>query len=236
MKFFGAARLLAAAVVSSSAVLTASLTVAAAPASAQPCPDVEVVYARGTSEPAGVGRVGQAFVDALRAEAPTKSIDVYAVDYLASDQFNDRMEFARSVVDGIRDAGAHVQSTSVNCPNTRIILGGFSQGAVVAGFVTAAAVPEGVPADLVPSPLPAQVADHVAAVALFGMPSASWMQSYGAPPVTIGPLYAGKTIQLCSPGDTICDGTIGGMPSLAHLMYGMNGMVTQAATFAANRF
>ena len=206
-----------------------------APATAEPCPDVEIVYARGTAEPAGVGQVGQAFVDALRAQVPNKSVDVYPVDYLANTQFGDRMEFARSVVDGIRDAGAHAQAISTNCPDTRIVLGGFSQGAVVAGFVTSATVPEGVPADLVPAPLPPQVADHVAAVTLFGMPSAAWMQNFGAPPVVIGPRYASKTINLCSPGDEICDGTPGGMPGMAHLMYGANGMVNQAATFTASR-
>ncbi len=204
-------------------------------AAADPCPDVEIVYARGTSEPAGVGQVGQSFVDALRAQLPNKSVDVYAVNYLASNQFDNQMEFARSVVDGIRDAGGHVRATAASCPDTRIVLGGFSQGAVVAGFVTAASAPEGVPADLVPAPLPPEVANHVAAVTLFGMPSPAWMQSYGAPPVVIGPLYADKTIQLCSPGDSICDGTPGGLPGMAHIMYGANGMVNQAAVFAANR-
>ena len=145
-------------------VFSAPISAPAPPASAAPCPDVEVVFARGTDEPVGVGRVGEAFVDALRAAAPAKSVDVYAVDYLAGDQFSDRMAFAGSVVDGIRDAGAHLRATAAGCPSTRIILGGFSQGAGVAGFTTAAAVPEGVPADLVPSPLPPQVADHVAAV------------------------------------------------------------------------
>ena len=43
-------------------------------ASAQPCPDVEVIFARGTGEPPGVGGVGQAFVDALRSEAGGKSV------------------------------------------------------------------------------------------------------------------------------------------------------------------
>lgn len=37
-------------------------------ASAQPCPDVEVVFARGTGDPPGVGPTGQAFVDALRPQ------------------------------------------------------------------------------------------------------------------------------------------------------------------------
>lgn len=217
------------------ALITSTLLgIPAPPASAAACPDVEVVYARGTSEPEGVGVIGQSFVDTLRAQVPAKSVDVYPINYLASNQFNDHMGFALSVVDGIRDAGAHIQSTATTCPGTRIVLGGYSQGAAVAGFTTSATVPEGVPADLVPAPLDPQVADHVAAVVLFGLPSAAWMQSFGAPPIVIGPRYADKTIQLCSPGDDICDGTPGGLPNVAHLMYGTNGMVDQGATFAAN--
>ncbi len=38
-------------------------------AAADPCPDVDVVFARGTGEDPGVGRVGQAFIDALRANS-----------------------------------------------------------------------------------------------------------------------------------------------------------------------
>ena len=217
------------------ALTISSALLAGPPASADPCPDVEVVFARGTAEPPGLGVVGQDFVDALRAHVPNRSIAVYPVDYLASNDFSDPMQFALTVVDGIRNAGAHVQSTAATCPATRIVLGGFSQGAVVAGFVTAAAVPPGVPVDLVPAPLPPEVADHVAAVALFGKPSDEWMQSYGAPPVTIGPLYAAKTIDLCTAGDTICDGAPGGMPSVAHALYAVNGMATQAAKFTADR-
>jgi hypothetical protein len=205
------------------------------PASADPCPDVEVIFARGTGEPPGVGGVGQAFVDALRSDAGGKTVAVYPVDYAASGDFNDTMAFAQTVVAGIRDAGAHVQSTAANCPNTRIVLGGYSQGAAVAGFVTSAEVPQGVPAAFVPQPLPVEVADHVAAVALFGKPSAAWTSQYGAPAITIGPAYAAKTIELCAQGDTICDGTPGGGPTFAHALYPVNGMVGQAATFAVGR-
>ncbi|MDT5129115.1 MAG: cutinase, partial [Mycobacterium sp.] len=74
--------------------------------SAQPCPDVEVVFARGTGEPPGVGGVGQAFVDSVRAQSGGRSVDVYAVNYPASSDFADRLAFAGTVVDGIRDAGA----------------------------------------------------------------------------------------------------------------------------------
>ncbi|MGH3970924.1 MAG: cutinase family protein, partial [Mycobacterium sp.] len=127
---------------------------------------------------------------------------------------------------------------AANCPNTRIVLGGYSQGAALAGFVTSAAIPTQVPTDyaaFIPKPLPAEVANHVAAVTLFGKPSNQWLQSYGAPPITIGPLYTSKTIDLCASDDTICDGAPGGGPSMAHGAYVVNGMVDQAADFATSR-
>ena len=74
----------------------------------------------------------------------------------------------------------------------------------------------------------------VAAVTLFGKPSAQWLQNYGAPVVAIGPLYAPKTIDLCADGDTICNGDPGGPPSFAHASYPANGMVGQAAGFAVS--
>jgi hypothetical protein len=205
--------------------------------SAQPCPDVEAVFARGTGEPAGVGGIGEPFIDALRAAVGPKSLDVYPVNYKASSNFSDRVEFAQSVVDGIKDAGSHIQATAANCPKTRIVLGGYSQGAAVAGFVTAASVPAGVPAEylsFLPKPLPPEIANHVAAVTLFGKPSPQWLQNYDAPQVVIGPLYVPKTIDLCADGDTICNGDSGGLPSFAHSSYPVNGMVGQAAGFTAN--
>lgn len=225
----------------STAVMTAGALMLGAPvpsASAQPCPDVEVVFARGTSEPPGVGGVGQAFVDAVRSQAGTRSVGVYPVNYAASADFGDRINFARTVVDGIRDAGTHVETMAANCPNTRIVLGGFSQGAAVAGYVTAASIPEEVPAEFrpfIPNPMPPEVADHVAAVALFGKPSGQFMSDIGAPPIVIGPLYTAKTIDLCAPDDTICNGAPVGGPSIAHALYSVNGMVGQAADFVAGR-
>jgi hypothetical protein len=207
-------------------------------ASAQPCPDVDLVFARGTAEPAGVGGVGQAFVDTLRSQVGARSMDVYPVNYVASSDFSDRIGFARTVVDGIRDAGAHVEATAANCPNTRIVIAGYSQGAVVAGYVTAAVIPDAVPAEFrsfIPNPMPLDVANHVAAVVLFGKPSAQWLSEAGAPPVVIGPLYVPKTIDLCADGDTICNGAPLGGPTIAHAMYPMNGMVNQGAEFAAGK-
>ncbi|MFY9764830.1 MAG: cutinase family protein, partial [Mycobacterium sp.] len=183
--------------------------------SAQPCPDVEAVFARGTGEPPGVGGIGEPFIDALRSQLGARSLDVYPVNYEASSDFSDRVQFAQSVLAGIKDAGGHIQATAANCPKTRIVLGGYSQGAAVAGFVTSASIPAGVPAEyapFLPKPLPPEIANHVAAVTLFGKPSAAWLQNYGAPAIVIGPLYAAKTIDLCADGDTICNGDPGGLP------------------------
>lgn len=160
---------------------------------------------------------------------------MYAVNYAASSDFADRNGLAVSVANGVRDESDHIQSIAANCPNTRTVLGGYSQGALVTGFTTADAAPAAVPASIAPKPLPPQVADHVAAVVLFGDPSPEFLQSYGAPPVTIGGLYAPKTTALCAPGDTICDGTPNATPTVAHALYPVNGMTGQAAAFVVER-
>lgn len=234
------ARLLGAAFVTSAALLSAPVPFASAqpPPPAPGCPDVEVVFARGTSEPPGVGGVGQAFVDSVRAQAGPKSVNVYPVNYVASSDFGNRIEFARTVVDGVRDAGLHVEATAANCPNTKIVLGGFSQGAALAGYVTAAEIPEGVPAEyreFIPNPMPSEVADHVAAVVLIGQPSPEFMRSVEAPPVIIGPSYTAKTLKVCAPADTICNGAPAGAPSFEHALYGVNGMAAEAAAYAVGR-
>jgi cutinase len=211
------------------AVTSASWTLLSAPgpsASAQPCPDVEVVFARGTTEDPGVGPTGQAFVDSLRARIGTQSIGVYPVDYPAT------LDFATAVA-GISDASAHVRSTAANCPKTKLVLGGFSQGAAVMGFVTANVIPDGVDAADVPAPLPADVANHVATVALLGKPSTRFMRAINEPLIAVGPLYADKTIDLCLPDDPICSSS--GRDFSAHTEYVEAGMVDQAATFAAGR-
>ncbi len=194
-------------------------------ASAAPCPDVDVVFARGTFAPPGVGGIGQDFVNALRSKVGNKSVDVYPVVYPASTDFP-------TAVDGIRDAANHIQDMAARCPNTKQVLGGYSQGAAVIGFTTANVIPHGVdPAD-VPQPMPANVANHVAAVVLLGKPKVEFMNAINEPPVTIGPLYSSKALELCAPGDPICSN---GSDGSAHTSYTTIGMTDQAAAFAAGK-
>jgi cutinase len=221
---------LAVGVAGAAAATSALLSLPVPSASADPCPDVEVVFARGSGEPPGMGSVGGPFADALRGDIGGRSLGVYPVNYQASTDFSSA-DFPRTVVDGIRDAGAHIESMAANCPKTKEVLGGYSQGAALAGYVTSAAVPPGVPADMVPRPLSPEIANHVAAVTLFGTPSNQWLGQYGAPPITIGPLYQPKTLELCAQGDGICGD---GNGQLAHGLYPVNGMTGQAAGFASS--
>jgi cutinase len=222
------ARFVVAAMTVSAAGLNASTGIPAA--SAAPCSDVEVVFARATTEAPGVGSVGQAFVDSLRSQVGGKSVAVYGVNYPAAD------DFGPSASAGASDANAHVQSVVANCPDTKMVLGGYSQGALVIDLITA--IPFPLAAGFTPAPMPTAVADHVAAVAVFGNPADRYV---GMPLTAVSPLYGAKTIDLCAPGDPICSGSSGSLPtrdemfSEAHLSYVKTGLATQGATFAAGR-
>jgi cutinase len=217
---------IAAVIAAAAAVLSTMQSAVVPTASAAPCPDAEVVFARGTTEAPGVGPVGQAFVDSLRPQLGTKSLAVYAVDYPAT------MEFA-TAVQGIADARAHILATAAGCPDTKMVLGGFSQGAAVMGFVTASVVPDGVsPLDM-PTPMPPEVADHVAGVALFGKPSTRFMKAINDPDVVVGPNYAAKAVDLCVDNDLVCDPH--GRSFSAHNQYVEAGLVDQGVTFVAQR-
>ena len=224
-RFYVISRVLVAALLTSAALLSPSPTVPSA--SAAPCPDVEVVFARGTFEPPGIGGTGEAFVDSLRSRVGGKSVDVYPVNYPAS------LDFA-TAADGVIDASNEVKNIAATCPHTKMVLGGYSQGAAVIGYVTADSVPPGftLPPGIT-GPMPAEVAHHVAAVALFGKPSNGFLQTINtaAPPITVGHLYSGKTDDLCIPNDPIC--APGGNDNSAHTMYAANGLTDQAAEFAA---
>ncbi|MGU3502917.1 cutinase family protein [Mycobacterium sp. C31M] len=201
-------------------VLAAAITAAgsliitpAAPAQAEGCPDIEVVFARGTNEDPGLGRIGNAFVNSLRGKVGGRSVGTYAVNYPASYDF-------LAAANGANDASAHIQWMINNCPTTRLVLGGYSQGAAVIDVI--AAVP--VPAIGFNAPLPPNTPEHVAALAVFGNPSAK----VGLP-LTVSPVWAPRSIDLCNPGDPVCTG---GEDVAAHRAYD-GGPADQAATFVA---
>ncbi|HTY28870.1 MAG TPA: cutinase family protein, partial [Mycobacterium sp.] len=176
---------------------------------------IQVVFARGTDEPPGIGRVGQAFVDSLRGKIGNRSMGVYAVNYPASYDF-------LAAADGANDASAFIQNVINTCPDTRLVLGGYSQGAAIIDVITS--VP--FPAVGFNNPLPAPASDHIAALAVFGNPTAR----VGLP-LTSSPVYGGRAIDLCNAGDPICSD---GNSVPAHRSYGPDGTANQAAAFVAS--
>jgi cutinase len=182
-------------------------TAALIPAASAACPDAEVVFARGREEPPGVGAVGDALVNSLRSKV-RMSVGAYGVNYPAN----------ISTGSGANDMSAHVQSMARSCPNTRIVLGGYSLGAEVADLVTGGRLAFGFT-----NPLPPGVDQHIAAVALFGNGSRG-----------IAPAFAGKTIDQCAAGDPIC-GRGTNWPSHLQPSYIDSGLVDQAVSFVAGK-
>src|SRR6476660_7336732 len=85
----------------------------AAPASS--CPDIEVIFARGTDDTPGLGTPGTAFVNALRPLVGGQTVSSYAVNYPASYDF-------LAAADGAVDAENRVATMSQTCPGTKLVL------------------------------------------------------------------------------------------------------------------
>ena len=183
-------------------------------AAADDCPAIEVIFARGTNEDPGLGAVGGSFVDDLRGKVGGRSVGTYAVNYAATYDF-----FAAA--DGANDASAHIQYMMGACPATRLVLGGYSQGAGVVDIIAAIPVP-GIGFN---NPLPPNTPDFVAALAVFGNPSAKL-----GLPLTSSPVWGGRSIDLCNGGDPVCQSN--GEDVAAHRAYA-GGPANAAADFVA---
>ena len=201
-------------------LMAAACLATAAPAASAECPDVELVFARGTSEPEGIGRVGRALSDQLATSLGGRSLGVYAVNYPASYDF-------LAAADGAADVTNRIATMSQTCPNTRFVLGGYSQGAAVKDMLLGIP-PLGENVGDVGSgaPMPHSLADKVAAVAVFGNPATKFGTPVSAAPAP----FAGKGIDLCNDGDPICSQ---GRNPLAHVSYEKSDLVSQAVGFVS---
>jgi cutinase len=189
-------------------------------ASAQSCPQAELIFARGRTEAPGAGVVGNALISALRSKTD-KDIDLYAVRYPADTEIDV----------GANDMSSRIQDMAGRCPDTRLVLGGYSLGAAVTDVVLAAPIA----AFGFNKPLPPGMDRHIAAIALFGN-GIAWV----GPITNFSPLYRERTIELCHGADPICSPADpntweGNWPDHAARAYINAGMVNQAADFIASR-
>lgn len=202
-----------------SAVNVVGLVYAVPHASADPCSDVDVSFARGRKEPVGLGRVGGEFVDSLtpRIQATGASLNVYPVNYDAG---------IFSAGGGANDLSNHLQSVAASCPRTKFVIGGYSMGAEV--IDTIIGVPNvGIGFN---RPLPAPVGDRVVAIATFGNAT----HRTGGPLSGIAGVFGSRAIDLCNQGDPIC--MAGPNNSWdAHTSYERTGLPAEAAAFVASK-
>lgn len=202
------------------AALTGAACLVSVPAaSAAGCPEAQVIFARGTNEPPGIGRVGQSFVDSLRQQADGLDIGTYPVNYNAS-------SLQIHTGDGANDVISHVKSMASSCPATKLVLGGYSQGADVIDIVSGAPI-GGITWG---SSLPAEYARTVAAVAVFGDVASRSGRSLAAR----SPLFGTKVIDLCNPVDPICHAGPGNEWT-GHSEGYVPVYTTQAAAFVASK-
>ncbi|KAI8937486.1 hypothetical protein NX059_005204 [Plenodomus lindquistii] len=165
------------------------------------CTDMTVIFARGTGEMGNVGSVsGPPMFKALRSSLGADRVTVQGVDYPAS--YGGNMNQGG---DGGKIMADLVATALSQCPDTKIIVSGYSQG----GMVVHNAFKNGLSAS------------KVSGAVLFGDPLKRQ---------PVGDLPANKIKQFCGPSDTICGGGGDGGATGGHISYGSS--ANAAATFA----
>ncbi|WP_107661214.1 cutinase family protein [Nocardia suismassiliense] len=203
-------------VLASALTITAPVIGPASVASAAPActSGVELVVARGTREP---GYLGAEIGDPLALALP-RMVDIPVTTYPVA--YPAELLDPSSISRGTADLVQHLTEVSAACPEMRIVVAGYSQGAAVVhsalGDGLAAAIPGTVR-------IPPWVAPRIQAVLLFGDP----LRLVGSPGLP-GPWRTGSW---CVAGDPVCQ--IGGLQPLAHVAYG-DDTIQAAAMFAAS--
>ncbi|KAK1983914.1 cutinase [Colletotrichum cereale] len=188
---------------------------------------VHIIVCRASTERPGTGVIGEI---ATNIQGQIPGSDIEAVDYPAElNPYNPSEEA------GVTAMTKLVRDYAARCPDTKMVLMGYSQGAQVAADVVCGTSEQGFTAT---QPQPAEVADKVAAILLMGDPSHVSGQPYnqgtsqnnGRFPrsKTAGcNAVANKMVSFCNTGDPFCDS---GRNVQVHLRY------VQSNGDAANRF
>ena len=177
---------------------------------------MELVFARGTGEPQGLGILGRPLAQALAQKLPDKKVGSFAVVYAAASS-------QASAGPGATNMSQHIRSVAADCPDTEFVIGGYSQGASVTdiamGIRGAGTAGQAIPANL---------SDRVSAVVVFGNPLGLQRRTIANSSQVYGP----KAKEFCATGDPVCGG---GNNFAAHLSYARNGDIQKAADFAAGK-
>ncbi|KAM0723824.1 hypothetical protein Q7P37_000814 [Cladosporium fusiforme] len=166
------------------------------------CTDLTFIFARGSTERGTMGSsVGPALANQLIKTLGRDRVSVQGVDYTATVNSNVlRGSEGGKVMADLANAQAQ------RCPNSKIAIAGYSQGAMVVHYAVKSA-------GLSPS--------KVSSAVLYGDPQNR---------ESVGSLPASQTKKFCNRGDGVCEtGTFS--ISSAHLAYSRDGSVAEGASF-----
>ncbi|KAM0441085.1 hypothetical protein ACHAPT_000390 [Fusarium lateritium] len=184
------------------------------------CPSgsgAHIVVARGSEEPHGPGILGPI---AQQIQQLVPGSDIEPLDYPALYQ-----PYNPSQIAGVQAMTTVVREYADKCPDTEMIILGYSQGAHVAMDTFCGASSPGFPES---APQPSYISDKVAAIIVMGDPSLTEGQ-----PFTVGSSHgsgifprvhpegcdqiARKVISICDAGDPFCEA--GSKDVAVHLSY-----------------
>nr|CCA19448.1 predicted protein putative [Albugo laibachii Nc14] len=163
------------------------------------CPAVALYFARGTFERRGLGQVGVALRDELRRRRA--NIEVFPIDYPAK-LVNPL--FHISVQQGARNAAVQIRDMVKKCPDVKLVLAGYSQGAAVIHEIELD-----------------DLASSIIAIIVFGDP-----YRLSLPPKWPIGASRGVICKICRSGDPIC---LNGLNPKSHLDYELD--TPEAANF-----
>jgi acetylxylan esterase len=199
------------------------------------CADTHVITARGSTEAPGEGSTGALVTQIVTASDQT--VSRAAVDYPAT-----LTNYARSSAQGVSALTTQLTRQVRQCPDQKIVLAGFSQGAHVVLDVLGGGG-GGVLGTTTP-PISPSIASHVAAVATFGDPRHVVNQPFDLGTSTRNGLFPRSAAQLrtlagfanriqafCDSGDTFCDR---GLNVAVHSTY-LNRHQNDAAAFVLDK-
>jgi hypothetical protein len=235
----GVRRMLAVAAVGTAGALALSAAVAApafaTAASGSGCAQVSIITARASTEAAGEGVTGQLVTAVVNASKQT--VSRASVSYPATLQ-----NYASSSLQGIQALTSQLTTLVQNCPQTKVVLMGYSQGAHVVLDVLGGG--QGGSLGTATAPISSSIGSHVVAVATFGDPRHVTGQSFdlgtstknGQFPRSSTQLnvlkgYASRISAWCDSNDEFCDS---GNSLQVHLTY-LNRYQTAAQNFVIGK-
>jgi len=173
----------------------------AAPATVASCSPLELIIARGSTEPVNPDYgviVGDPIFEATKAIMP--SITGYKVDYPASFEKDSKTK-------GWQDVLKHLKQQSASCPDQKYVLIGYSQGGDVMHDAA--------------SRLDKEMYDKIVALVMYGDPGNKGPNIKSPLGGTVPPFpepLAQRLRQNCAQGDPVCTNS-GKLPD-EHLVYG----------------